>query len=72
MGLRRFGETVEASGEERFLSSQADHFTGVKWKEKTAACFVRNDSLGGVGGRSEELGNREVAWLDGVVGAAAL
>jgi hypothetical protein len=33
--------------EERFLSAQADHFTGVKWKEKASACSVRNDGLGG-------------------------
>jgi hypothetical protein len=33
--------------EERFLSAQVDHFTGVKWKEKASACFVRNDDIGG-------------------------
>jgi hypothetical protein len=34
--------------EERFLSSQADHFARAKWKEKASACSVRNDG-GGVG-----------------------
>jgi len=38
--------------EERFLSAQADHFTGVKWKEKASACSVRND--GQAGGSSGE------------------
>ena len=31
---------------EAVLSPQADHFTGVKWKEKASACFVRNDGWG--------------------------
>src|SRR5580704_4902215 len=33
--------------EERFLSAQADHFAGAKWKEKASACFVRNDGWAG-------------------------
>ena len=33
--------------EERFLSAQADHFAGAKWKEKASACSVRNDGLAG-------------------------
>src|SRR5690348_3775564 len=40
------GETKRREEAERFLSSQADHFTGVKWKEKTSACSVRNDGGG--------------------------
>jgi len=32
---------------ERFLSTQADHFAGAKWKEKASACSVRNDGLAG-------------------------
>jgi hypothetical protein len=41
---------------ERFLSAQADHFTGVKWKEKASACSVRNDGGGWcVGGKGVGL-----------------
>jgi hypothetical protein len=29
--------------EERFLTAQADHFAGAKWKEKASACSARND-----------------------------
>jgi hypothetical protein len=36
----------ELRREERFLTAQADHFTGVKWKEKASACSVRNDVVG--------------------------
>jgi hypothetical protein len=35
----------ERKCEERFLSSQADHFAGAKRKEKASACFVRNDCV---------------------------
>jgi hypothetical protein len=33
---------VETEDEGRFLFAQANHFTGVKWKEKSSACSVRN------------------------------
>ena len=59
IGTRSIGRMNRDKDEERFLSSQADHFTGVKWKEKTSACSVRNDGGGGVadgvkGARREE------------------
>jgi len=43
---RRETKTKRDKDEERFLSPQADHFTGVKWKEKASACSVRNDGDG--------------------------
>jgi hypothetical protein len=34
---------AEIKNAERFLSAQADHFAGAKWKEKASACSVGND-----------------------------
>ena len=42
------------SREERFLTAQADHFAGAKWKEKASACSVRNDGVG-LGLAAEEI-----------------
>jgi hypothetical protein len=39
---------------ERFLSTQADHLAGARWKEKASACSVRND--GGGRGRGDQNG----------------
>jgi len=44
--VQREEEEEEEEEEERFLSPQADHFAGAKWKEKTSACSVRNDLVG--------------------------
>ena len=41
--LKKLGEMAEIKNAERFLSAQADHFAGAKWKEKAPACSVRND-----------------------------
>jgi hypothetical protein len=41
----------ERKNEERFLTAQADTFAGANVKEKTSACFLRNDVVGGrIGG----------------------
>jgi hypothetical protein len=46
--------------EERFLSSRADHFPGVKWSEKVSACSVRIDGVvdGATGGGEVEVARR--------------
>lgn len=36
----------DAKSEERFLTAQPDHFTGVKWEENASGCSLRNDSGG--------------------------
>jgi hypothetical protein len=40
---RKCEYTSDWDGKSRFLSAQADPFTGVKGEEKASARFVRND-----------------------------
>jgi hypothetical protein len=46
-GAEEKRDFIAQKAAERFLSAQADHFAGAKWKEKTSACSVRNDGWGG-------------------------
>jgi len=51
-------EEEEEEEEERFLSPQADHFAGAKWKEKAPACSVRNDGAGWLAPRCKDPATR--------------
>ena len=46
-GTEEKRDFIAQKAAERFLATQADHFAGAKWKEKTSACCVRNDGWGG-------------------------